>query len=71
MCVWLPSRPGRFTAREERRSSTVTPEFDVFGGVLYDGSVLTLLCVVGCIYVHPYNLTHKPVSQSVSQSVGQ
>jgi len=65
MCVWLPTRSGRFTARKERQFSTVTPEFVVFGGVLYYGSGLNLLCLVGCIYVYQWNLTHKRVSQSV------
>ena len=71
MCVCvgrgLPSRPCRFTARKERHSSAVTTEFDVLGGVLYDGSGLTLMCLVGCIYVYPCNLTDKPASQSVNQ----
>ena len=65
VCVWLPSRPCYFTARKERRFSTVTPEFDVFDGVLYDGSGLSLLCFVGCICVHPCNLTDTPAIQTV------
>ena len=41
--------PVAFTARKEFPFSTVTSEFDVFGGVLYYGSGLTLLRLVGCI----------------------